>query len=112
MAKPIDPRVAIGRVTLHVADLGRAIAFYEAALGFEVIARANHTVFLAAGARHPQIRLEAATNSGSPDLRPPIAIRYPDRRSLSEAVRRLRHAGVRIDGAADDGISETLSLRD
>jgi len=112
MAKPIDPRVEIGRVTLHVADLGRAIAFYEAALGFDVIGRADHAAFLAAGGRHHHIRLETSPGAIPPSALPAIAIRYPDRASLGEAVRRLRQAGVAIDGASDDGVSETLSLRD
>jgi catechol 2,3-dioxygenase len=110
MAKPIDPRVEIGRVTLEVADLARAVAFYEAALGFEVIGRAAMAVLLAAGGRHHHIRLEA--RGGALTSGPPISIRYPDRATLGDAVRRLRHAGIPIEAATDDGISETLSLRD
>jgi catechol 2,3-dioxygenase len=41
-----------------------------------------------------------------------VAIRYPDRKSLADAYRRLERAGVRLDGAADHGVSEALYLRD
>ena len=93
MAKPIDPRVEIGRVTLEVADLARAVAFYEAALGFEVIGRAAMAVLLAAGGRHHHIRLEA--RGGALTSGPPISIRYPDRATLGDAVRRLRRRASR-----------------
>ena len=112
MAKPIDRRVEIGRVTLGVADLERAIAFYQAALGFDVVERAGRAAWLGAGAKHHHIRLEArAAGAAAADGRP-VAIRYPDRASLGDAVRRLQQAGVAIQGAADDGVSETVALCD
>ena len=39
MAKRIDPRVDIGHVHLKVADLERALAFYNGVLGFEITQR-------------------------------------------------------------------------
>jgi hypothetical protein len=41
-----------------------------------------------------------------------FAIRYPDRAALSDALRRLDAARVRLDGASDHGVSEALYLRD
>ena len=41
-----------------------------------------------------------------------VAIRYPDRRSLVDALARLDAAGIPLDGAADHGVSEALYLRD
>ena len=41
-----------------------------------------------------------------------LAILYPDRRSLADALRRLMNAGIRLDGASDHGVSEALYLRD
>jgi catechol 2,3-dioxygenase len=41
-----------------------------------------------------------------------VAIRYPDRRTLADAVRRLLAAGVALDGASDHGVSEAIYLRD
>ena len=110
MGRSIDPRVEIGRVIIEVADLERAAAFYHDVLGFSVIERARHAVFLGAGGRHHHIRLEAAR--GHAPAAAAIAIRFPDRASLGDALDRLRRAGVVLDAAVDDGVSETLSLRD
>jgi hypothetical protein len=41
-----------------------------------------------------------------------VAIRYPDRASLADALRRLVEAGIPLDGASDHGVSEALYLRD
>ena len=40
------------------------------------------------------------------------AIRYPTRRALADALRRLVEAGIPLDGASDHGVSEALYLRD
>jgi catechol 2,3-dioxygenase len=115
----IDPRVDIGHVHLKVADLERAIAFYSGVLGFEVTERhGEQAAFLSSGGYHHHIGLNTwESQGGSP---PPhgttglyhIAIRYPDRRTLADALRRLIDAGIRLDGAADHGVSEALYLRD
>ncbi len=39
-------------------------------------------------------------------------IRYPDRATLADALRRLNRAGIPLDGASDHGVSEALYLRD
>ena len=41
-----------------------------------------------------------------------VAIRYPDRATLGDALRRLRDAGIPISGATDHGVSEAIYLRD
>ncbi|MBC7890921.1 MAG: glyoxalase, partial [Sphingobacteriaceae bacterium] len=41
-----------------------------------------------------------------------LAILYPTRASLADALRRLRAANIPLDGAADHGVSEALYLRD
>jgi catechol 2,3-dioxygenase len=41
-----------------------------------------------------------------------VAIRYPTRAALADALRRLEAAGIRLDGASDHGVSEALYLRD
>ena len=41
-----------------------------------------------------------------------MAIRYPDRRALADALRRLVEAHVPLEGAADHGVSEALYLKD
>ena len=116
---PIDPHVGIGHVHLKVANLERSLAFYRDVLGFEVTQRyGDGAVFLAAGGYHHHIGLNTWESLGG---RPPppgstglyhVAIRYPDRRTLADALRRLRNADIPLDGASDHGVSEALYLRD
>ncbi len=119
MNTSIDPRVDIGHVHLKVADLDRAIAFYSGVLGFEITGRlGTQAAFLAAGEYHHHIGLNTWESAGgSPPPRSNtglyhVAIRYPDRKSLADALRRLAAAGVQLQGAADHGVSEALYLRD
>jgi len=115
----IDPRVDIGHAHLKVADLERAIAFYQGVLGFELMQRyGTEAAFLSAGGYHHHIGLNTWESKGGGPPPPGttglyhVAIRYPDRRSLAEALRRLHDAGIPLDGAADHGVSEALYLRD
>lgn len=41
-----------------------------------------------------------------------VAILYPTRRALADALQRLINAGIPLDGASDHGVSEALYLRD
>jgi catechol 2,3-dioxygenase len=41
-----------------------------------------------------------------------LAILYPTRALLADALRRLLAAGIELDGASDHGVSEALYLRD
>jgi len=115
----IDPRVDIGHAHLKVADLERAIAFYQGVLGFELMQRyGTEAAFLSAGGYHHHIGLNTWESKGG-ESPPPgttglyhVAIRYPDRRTLGDALRRLRDAGIPLDGASDHGVSEALYLRD
>ena len=116
---PIDPRVDIGHVHLKVADLERSLAFYCGVLGFELMQRwGEQAAFISAGGYHHHIGLNTWESlGGSPP--PPgttglyhVAIRYPDRRTLADALQRLIDANISLDGAADHGVSEALYLRD
>jgi catechol 2,3-dioxygenase len=116
---PIDPRVDIGHVHLKVADLDRALGFYRDVLGFEVMQRIGHqAAFLSAGGYHHHLGLNTwESRGGSPPPREAtglyhVAIRYPDRSNLADALRRLEDAGIGLEGAADHGVSEALYLRD
>lgn len=117
--RPIDPRVDIGHVHLKVADLERALGFYHGVLGFDIVQRLRGSAaFLSAGGYHHHIGLNTwESRGGAPP--PPgttglyhVAIRYPDRRALADALRRLAAAGVPLDGASDHGVSEAVYLRD
>jgi catechol 2,3-dioxygenase len=119
VARPIDPGVRIGHVHLKVADLDRALAFYCGVLGFELIQRyGTQAAFVSAGGYHHHIGLNTwESKGGSP---PPsgttglyhVAILYPTRAALADALYRLAEAGIPLDGASDHGVSEALYLRD
>jgi catechol 2,3-dioxygenase len=116
---PIDPRVDIGHVHLKVSDIERALGFYRDVLGFEEMARyGDQAVFISAGGYHHHIGLNTWESKGaSPPPRGTtglyhVAIRYPDRRTLAEAVKAVLEAGIRLDGASDHGVSEAIYLRD
>lgn len=119
MGSPIDPRVDIGHVHLKVANLERAIEFYCDVLGFSLTQRYGPAAaFVSAGGYHHHIGLNTwESRGGSPPPRGTtglyhVAIRYPDRPTLGDALRRLRDAGVPLEGASDHGVSESIYLRD
>jgi len=118
MGKRIDPRVDIGHVHLKVADLDRAVAFYSGVLGFDVITRWPGAAFLSAGGYHHHIGLNTWESAGGSPPPPGttglyhVAIRYPDRAALGDALRRLTDNHVTLEGASDHGVSEALYLRD
>jgi catechol 2,3-dioxygenase len=118
MGKRIDPRVDIGHVHLKVADLDRALGFYQGVLGFEVTTRWPGAAFLSAGGYHHHIGLNTWDSAGGSPPPPDttglyhVAIRYPDRAALGDALRRLSEHHIQLDGASDHGVSEALYLRD
>jgi catechol 2,3-dioxygenase len=118
-ATPIDPNIDIGHVHLKVADIERALSFWRDVLGFEEQARyGDQAVFISAGGYHHHIGLNTwESKGGSPP--PPgttglyhVAVRYPSRPALADALRRLNAAGIGLDGASDHGVSEALYLHD
>lgn len=118
-AGPIHPDTRIGHVHLKVSDLERALAFYRNVLGFELTQRfGSSAAFLSAGGYHHHLGLntwESAGGSspaeGSTGLYH-LAVLYPTRAELGDALRRLQKAGVPLEGASDHGVSEALYLRD
>jgi catechol 2,3-dioxygenase len=118
-AKPVHPQTRIGHVHLKVADLERAIGFYRDVLGFQLTQRyGTRAAFLSAGGYHHHIGLNTWESQGG-SAPPPgttglyhVAILYPSRAELGDALRRLIKAGVGLDGASDHGVSEALYLRD
>lgn len=115
----IDPRVSIGHVHLKVADLDRAVAFYSGVLGFAVTQRyGKGAAFLSAGGYHHHLGLNTWESRGGDPPAPGttglyhVAILYPTRAALADALRRLIAAGVPLTGASDHGVSEALYLDD
>ncbi len=119
MTQPIHPQTRIGPVHLKVADLDRSIAFYSGVLGFEVKQRYGaQAAFLAAGGYHHHLGLNTWDSLGG---RPApkehtglyhTAILYPDRAELADALRRVKAAGISIEGSADHGVSEAIYISD
>jgi catechol 2,3-dioxygenase len=75
-------------------------------------------VFLSAGGYHHHIALNVWESAGGP---PPargttglfhVALLYPDRKALANALKRLLAHGVELQGASDHGVSEALYLSD
>jgi catechol 2,3-dioxygenase len=115
----IDPGARVGHVHLKVSDIERALRFYCDVLGFELQQRyGSEAAFVSAGGYHHHIGLNTwESEGGSPP--PPnctglfhLAILYPTRACLADALRRLTAANIRLDGASDHGVSEALYLRD
>ena len=118
-AAPINTGVRIGHVHLKVADIDRALDFYCGVLGFDLMQRIGpQAAFISADGYHHHIGLNTWESRGG---RPPpqgttglyhLAILYPTRAMLADALRRLVDAKIPLDGASDHGVSEALYLRD
>jgi catechol 2,3-dioxygenase len=109
----------MGHVHLRVADLDRSLAFYHGVLGFDITQHfGNSAAFLSAGGYHHHIGLNTWESlGGSPP--PPgttglyhLAVLYPTRAALADALHRLLAANISLDGASDHGVSEALYLHD
>ena len=118
-ARSIHPQVRIGHVHLKVADLDRALGFYCGVLGFELTQRYGPSAaFVSAGGYHHHIGLNTWESQGGAAPAPGttglyhLAIVYPTRAELADALRRVVEARIPLDGAADHGVSEALYLRD
>src|SRR5439155_24085858 len=112
-SKSIHPEVRIGHVHLKVADLDRALAFYKGVLGFELTQRyGREAAFLSAGGYHHHIGLNTWESAGGSP--PPagatglyhLAILYPSRADLTDALRRLLDAVIPLEVASKHCVSE------
>ena len=102
-----------------MSDLDRAIAFYSGVLGFELQQKYGPSAaFLSSGGYHHHIGLNTWDSAGGPRPAPGttglyhVAFLYPDRKALAQAVARVIAAGIRLEGAADHGVSEAVYLSD
>lgn len=117
--RPIDENVRIGHGHLKVANLDRALDFYCGVLGFSLKQRyGEEAAFLSAGGYHHLIGLNTweSKNGGPPQAGTTglyhLAILYPTRAALADALKRLLDAGIALEGASDHGVSEALYLND
>lgn len=117
--KPVATGTRIGHVHLKVSSIRKALDFYTGVLGFEL--RQMHgtqAAFVSAGGYHHHIGLNTWESEGGTPPPPGttglfhVAILYPTRADLADALRRLVAHGVALDGASDHGVSEALYLHD
>jgi catechol 2,3-dioxygenase len=117
--RSVDTRTRIGHVHLKVADIERSLGFYRDVLGFAVTQRMGQSaVFLSAGGYHHHIAINTWESFGGQPPAPGttglfhLAILYPTRAALGDALHRLIAARIPLDGASDHGVSHALYLRD
>ena len=112
---PDETRVS--RVHLRTSNLAGVLDFYQQVLGLGVLARGQSEASLSATGSPPAFLVFTEAPNASP--RPPratglyhFAIRFPTRRDLAHAVRRVLTAEYPLDGASDHGMGESIHLTD
>lgn len=119
MSYTVPSQTHIGHVHLKVADIDRALAFYQELLGFQVTQRYGAAaVFLSAGGYHHHIGLNTWYSKGAPPAAEHSAglfhhaILYPTRKDLACILKRLIDHNYPLTGTADHGVSEAIYLND
>ncbi len=109
----------IGHVHLKVSNIQRALDFYVGVLGFELQQLyGRQAAFISAGGYHHHIGLNTWESEGGSPPAPGttglfhVAILYPERADLADALKRLIANKIELDGASDHGVSEALYLHD
>ncbi len=103
----------IGRATLRVGDLKRALAFYQDVLGLEVSGEDANRITL-----RELFVLEERPGIARRPARPVtiglyhVALLVPDRRSLGRVLLGLQQVGYPLRGMSDHAVSESLYLDD
>src|SRR5207244_3691276 len=109
--KSIHPDTHIGLVTLRVANLDRALRFYEEVLGFRRIESTPTMATLGPQDGPPLLELRELVGAYPQPRRSTglyhVAILLPSRGDLGRALQRLAEAGLEI-GQADHLVSEAL----
>jgi catechol 2,3-dioxygenase len=115
----IPAQTRIGHVHLKVANIQRALDFYQKLLGFSLVTTyGDQAVFISAGGYHHHIGLNTWHSKDAPPAKKEgvglyhTAILYPTRKDLAMIFDRLRKANYPMTGASDHGVSEALYLND
>ena len=116
--RPLEAGVDIGHVHLRAGYLETVRAFYVDILGFDVVMDVPEALFVSAGGYHHHLGFNTWQSAGGSP--PPagstglyhVAIRYPTRDGLADAVRRLHEAGWPIDHGTDHGTHLAVYLAD
>ena len=115
----LNSKVCIGHVHLKVSNIDQSLKFYCDMLGFKLKQKiSNQAAFIASGDYHHHIGLNTWESQGG---EPPkhgttglyhLAILYPKRKDLADALNRLKAHNIHLEGASDHGVSEALYIRD
>lgn len=113
----LPDQTTISQVRLRTANLDRAADFYSLALGLQLKERHGRVWSLSAAKDSmPIIVLEESPEASVPPADAiglyHVAIRYPSRRDLAFALKRLWQWHYAIEGAADHLVSEAIYLSD
>lgn len=112
---PLPHGTRPGRVTLRVADLGRALDFYQGALGLDLTDEADGSAALSAGDGRPLIQLRDGAERRRPRHTTGLyhyALLVPERAALARALLGLRERDWPIRGLSDHAVSEAAYLAD
>jgi catechol 2,3-dioxygenase len=104
----------LGATHLTVTDLDRSIAFYQDAIGLRVHRRDDGMAALGTGAEDVLVLAE------QPGARPPgrhaglyhVALLYPSREELAQALHRIVATRTPVEGMSDHGTHEAIYLPD
>lgn len=112
---PDETRVAL--VHLRTANLARAVPFYSEVLGLRRLEQEGPQASFAAVSMGPVLVVlsedpAATVNPGSTNGLFHLALRYPKRGDLAQALLRLTHRNYPLEGASDHLVSEAIYLRD
>lgn len=123
----IAPGTRIGHVHLRTADIERVRDFYVGVLGFDVVAEfrdmpgwgtTGDVLFISAGGYHHHLAFNTWKSKGGgpqPDgvagLHH-VAILYPTRADLADAVRRLQKVNWPLRQLTDHGTHEAIYISD
>src|SRR5436305_7296676 len=124
---PIDPDLRIGHVHLRTADIDRVREFYVGILGFDVVHEARDVpgwgttgdiLFVSAGGYHHHLGFNTWKSAGG-EPQPDgvaglhhVALRYPTRAGLADALARLRRADRPIRQSPDHGTHQPIHPSD
>ena len=125
--RPIDPGVRVGHVHLRTADIDRVKAFYVGVLGFDVVFEARGVpgwgttgdiLFVSAGGYHHHLGFNTWKSAGGP-AQPDgvtglhhVALNYPTRAALGDALRRLSEVDWPLRQASDHGTHLAVYVSD
>lgn len=107
----------IGQVHLQIPDLKQALSFYADLMEFKTVENDGVKIVLSANGQKPGHIVLTELPNAKP--RPPrttglfhLAIRFPNRVSLAQALQRLITQRYPLQGFADHAVSEAIYLAD